>query len=34
MNFQDLHELLRLEVLRRIESGDLTGTRLAGQAGF
>jgi len=34
MNFQDLHELLRLEVLRRIESGDLTGTRLAGQAKF
>jgi hypothetical protein len=34
MNFQDLHELLRLEVLRRIENGDLTGTRLAQQAGF
>jgi len=34
MNFQDLHELLRLEVLRRIESGDLTGTRLAQQTGF
>lgn len=34
MNFQDLHELLRLEVVRRIESGELTGTRLAQQAGF
>jgi len=34
MNFQDLHELLRVEVMRRIESGDLTGTRLAQQTGF
>lgn len=34
MNFQDLQELLRLEVLRRIETGDLTGTRLAQQTGF
>jgi transcriptional regulator with XRE-family HTH domain len=34
MNFQDLHELLRLELLRRIERGALTGTRLAQQAGF
>jgi hypothetical protein len=34
MNFQDLHELLRLELVRRIESGDLTGTRLAQQTGF
>src|ERR1700678_4573981 len=34
MNFQDLHELLRLELLRRIERGTLTGTRLAQQAGF
>jgi hypothetical protein len=34
MNFQDLHELLRLELLRRIENGDLTGTRLAQQTGF
>jgi hypothetical protein len=34
MNFQDLHELLRLELLRRIERGTLTGTRLAHQAGF
>ena len=34
MNFQDLHELLRLEILRRIETGDLTGTRLAQQTGF
>jgi hypothetical protein len=34
MNFQDLHELLRVELLRRIERGTLTGTRLAHQAGF
>jgi len=34
MNFQDLHELLRLELLRRIERGTLTGSRLASQAGF
>src|SRR5271156_26638 len=34
MNFQDLHELLRLELTRRIESGTLTGSRLARQAGF
>src|SRR3984957_16054455 len=34
MNFQDLHELLRLELLRRIERGTLTGTRLAQQNGF
>src|SRR5271167_1956882 len=34
MNFQDLHELLRLELLRRIERGTLTGTRLAREAGF
>jgi hypothetical protein len=34
MNFQDLHELVRLELLRRIERGTLTGTRLAHQAGF
>jgi len=34
MNFQDLHEILRLELLRRIESGALTGTRLAQQTGF
>jgi hypothetical protein len=34
MNFQDLHELLRLELLRRIELGSLTGTALARQAGF
>ena len=34
MNFQELHELLRLEVVRRIERGDLTGTRLAQQTGF
>jgi transcriptional regulator with XRE-family HTH domain len=34
MNFQDLHELVRLELLRRIERGTLTGSRLAQQAGF
>ncbi len=34
MNFHDLHELLRLELLRRIERGTLTGSRLAQQAGF
>lgn len=34
MNFQDLHELLRLELHRRIERGTLTGRRLAHQAGF
>jgi hypothetical protein len=34
MNFQDLHELLRLELVRRIERGNLTGARLARQAGF
>ncbi len=34
MNFQYLHELLRLELLRRIEQGSLTGTKLAQQAGF
>ncbi len=34
MNFQDLHELLRVELQRRIERGILTGSRLAQQAGF
>jgi hypothetical protein len=34
MNFQDLHELLRLELLRRIERGTLTRSRLARQADF
>lgn len=34
MNFQDLHEALRLEMLQRIECGALTGTELARQAGF
>lgn len=34
MNFQDLHELLRLELQRRIDRGALTRTRLAHQAGF
>ena len=34
MNFQDLHELLRLELVRRIERGTLTRSRIARQAGF
>lgn len=34
MNFQELHESLRVELLRRIENGGLTGTALARQAGF
>jgi hypothetical protein len=34
MNFQDLQELLRIELLRRIELGMLTGTGLARQVGF
>jgi hypothetical protein len=34
MNFQDLHELLRLELVRRIERGVVTGSRLAQKAGF
>ena len=34
MNFADLHEMLRLELVRRIETGSLTGTRLAQQTGF
>jgi hypothetical protein len=34
MNFQDLHELVRVELFRRIESGVLTRTRLAQQTGF
>jgi len=34
MNFQDLHELLRLELQRRIDRGHLTRSRLAQQAGF
>jgi hypothetical protein len=34
MNFQDLHELLRVELLRRIDRGTLTRGRLAQQARF
>jgi hypothetical protein len=34
MNFQNLQELLRIELLRRIELGMFTGTGLARQAGF
>ena len=34
MKFADLHELLRLELVRRIDAGALTGTRLAQQTGF
>jgi hypothetical protein len=34
MTFQQLHELLRIELLRRIEEGALTGTRLAELSSF
>ena len=34
MNFADLHELLRLELLRRIEAGSLSGNKLAQLTGF
>jgi transcriptional regulator with XRE-family HTH domain len=34
MNFENLHELLRLELLRRIENGNLTGAQVARQVGF
>lgn len=34
MNFSDLHEHLRLELLRRIQTNLLTGSRLAQQTGF
>jgi hypothetical protein len=34
MNFRDMHENLRLELLRRIERGVLTGSLLARQTGF
>ncbi len=34
MNFADLHEQLRLELVRRIDAEDLTGSRLAQQTGF
>jgi hypothetical protein len=34
MNFQDLHELLRLELLGRIKRGELSGTLLAWQSNF
>ena len=34
MDFQQLHEGLRLELVRRIDRGLLTGTLLARQAGF
>ena len=34
MTFQDLHESLRQELVRRIERGSLTRTALARQAGF
>src|SRR5262252_7648847 len=34
MNFQDLHELLRQELARRIERGTVTGSRLAQKANF
>jgi transcriptional regulator with XRE-family HTH domain len=34
VNFQDLHEQLRIELVRRIDLGSLTGTSLARQVGF
>jgi hypothetical protein len=34
MTFEDLHEFLRLELLRRIDRGVLTGVTIARQAGF
>ncbi len=34
MNLQDIHEQLRLELLRRIERGVLSGSLLARQTGF
>ncbi len=34
MNFQELHESLRAELVRRIDSGLLTGTLLARQTGY
>ncbi len=34
MNFQELHESLRTELVRRIDSGLLTGTLLARQTGY
>lgn len=34
MNFAELHELLRQELVHRIEAGLLTGTRLAQLTGF
>ncbi len=34
MNFSELHERLRLELLRRIDRGGLTGALLARQSGF
>ncbi|WP_260702981.1 helix-turn-helix domain-containing protein [Edaphobacter flagellatus] len=34
MNFQDLHELVRQELARRIDRGLVTGSRLAQRAGF
>src|ERR1700749_1144840 len=34
MNFSQLHERLRMEILRRIDRGVLTGTLLARQTGL
>src|ERR1700722_4791794 len=34
MTFEDLHELVRGELARRIERGDLTGVALARRSGF
>ena len=34
MRFRDLHEALRLEIVRRLDSGLLTGSELARRTGF
>ena len=34
MRFRDLHEALRLEILRRLDQGTLTGSELARLTGF
>lgn len=34
MNFEELQEWVRLELVRRIDRGELTGTELARQTGF
>jgi transcriptional regulator with XRE-family HTH domain len=34
MQFRDLHEALRLEIIRRLDLGQLTGSELARRTGF